>query len=196
MPNDELTGKNLDDASLAGSDLSDADLSHTSMRRAELKGANLRGATLAGADLHGARLDGVDLTGANLHDADLTGASLHGVDLDQAATTEGIRLSGAKGLGEQVARESDDRASGAHMEEAAEDILLITRDIAQVAREVATSRAVSGQGQEVPTDTDRRAAIERIEELRVRRALVEERMMSIIEDSISDRRRPSSGASS
>jgi uncharacterized protein YjbI with pentapeptide repeats len=191
MPNDELTGKNLDDASFAGSDLSDADLSHTSMRRAELKGANLRGATLAGADLHGARLDGVDLTGANLHDTDLTGASLHGVDLDQAATTEGIRLAGAKGLSEQVARESDDSAPGAHMEEAAEDILLITRDIAQVARDVATSRAASGQGSELPTDTDRRAAIERIDELRARRDLVEERLMSLIEDGMSDRRRPS-----
>lgn len=192
MPNDEVIGKNFDDASFAGSDLSDADLSRTSLRRAELKGANLRGATLAGADLHGARLDGVDLTGADLRDADLTDASLHGVNLDQAASTEGIRLAGAKGLGEQVACDSDDHASEAHMHEAAEDMLLITRDIAQVARDVATARAAaSGHLNAEPSDTDRRAAMERIDELRARRNLVEERMMSLIEDGMSDRRRPS-----
>lgn len=193
MPNDELTGKNLDDASFAGSDLSDADLSHTSLRRADLKGANLQGATLAGADLHGARLDEADLAGADLREADLTNASLQGVDFDQAASTEGVRLAGARGLGKQVAREPDDRASDAHMDEAAKDILLITRDIAQVARDVSTATASSGQVREVPTDTDRRAAIQRIDELRARRHLVEERMISVIEDGMSDARRPESG---
>lgn len=190
MSDHDRPRKNLDDASLSGSDLSDADLARASLRRARLNDANLQGATLAGADLHGARLDGADVTGTDLRDADLTGASLHGVDLDQAATTEGIRLAGAKGLGEEVARGQDGGAADVHMKEASEDILLITRDIAQVARELTTASAASGEGGVAPTDTDRRAAMERIDELRARRHLLEERMMSLIEDGMSDMRRP------
>lgn len=103
MPKDQLTGTNLDHVSLSGSDLSDADLSRSSLRQSQLKGAKLRGANLSGSDLQGAHLEQADVTGADLSHADLTGASLQGVDLTQAASIDGIILTGAAGVPDELA---------------------------------------------------------------------------------------------
>lgn len=181
MSKDDLAHKNLDDASLAGSNLSDADLSHASLRRTRLTGANLQRATLAGADLHGARLDGADVTDADLRDADLTGASLHGVDLDRAATTTGIRLAGAQGLSDEVADDRDDQAESLHLARAAEDIVLLTQDIAAMARAALDQPSPAGATDAV---AHRRAAVARIADLQARRNLVEDRILSLLEDQV------------
>ncbi|HEV2127847.1 MAG TPA: pentapeptide repeat-containing protein [Thermomicrobiales bacterium] len=171
MSPDDRTHKNYDDVNLSGADLSESDLSSASLRRSQLKGANLQNATLAGSDLHGAHLDHANVTGADLRGADLTGASLHGVDLDRAATIVGARFAGATGVTGDRTADDDTQALEDHVAQAAEDIVLITRDIAALAS------AASG-----PDDEDRSSIPERIAELQRRRSLLEERMLSLIDD--------------
>jgi hypothetical protein len=185
---DDLAHKNLDDVNLAGSDLSHADLSNTSLRRSRLKGANLQHATLADADLHGAQLDHADLTDADLRNADLTGASLHGVDLDQAALTDGLRLAGAKGVDGEVERSHDEQAAHVHIAQTVEEMTALNREIAETAHAACSSTVVTGQRSDVSADADRRAAIEHIEGLTVRRDLLEERLLSIMEEPITHER--------
>lgn len=103
MPKDDLAGKNLDDIGLDHTNLEKSDLSKSSLRRSNLRGTNLRGANLAGTDLRDAHLQDADVTGADLSGADLSGASLAGVDLEQAATIDGLTLTGATGLPEDGA---------------------------------------------------------------------------------------------
>jgi uncharacterized protein YjbI with pentapeptide repeats len=123
MPSEHLAGKNLNHVNLSGTDLSDSDLSQASLRRAHLEGAKLQNANLAGSDLQGARLKDADVSGADLHNADLTEADLRGVDLDRAASTEGVRLAGAKGVPPEVAEQAaEDRVVSVHWDaDAAED---------------------------------------------------------------------------
>lgn len=189
MPNNHVSRKNLDDASLDGADLSDNDLTDASMRRSRLKGANLQHAALAGADLHGAQLDGADVTGADLRDADLTDASLHGVDLDRAATTEGVRLAGARGIGDSVLQDRDDNAPLGHLTETTADILALTQDIADVARAVLDpADASSTPG--VRPDAATRHVVAQIVDLQARRNLLEDRILSLLDEQAA--RRPAS----
>jgi uncharacterized protein YjbI with pentapeptide repeats len=181
MSKDDLSRKNLDDASFAGSDLSDTELSHTSLRRSQLQGANLQRAELAGADLHGAQLDGADLTGANLRDADLTGASLHGVDLERAASTEGARLSGARGLGEAGLPDRDDDGPRVHLAQATADILSLTRDIAEAARAALDPAEPPDTPDAAPGAVDQHV-VARIVTLQARRNLLEDRILSLLEE--------------
>lgn len=108
MPKDDLSGKKLDHVSLSGANLADSDLSKSSLRRSHLEGASLRNANLAESDLQGAHLDHADLTGAVLRNADLTEADLRGADLGRAATTEGAKLAGAKGVPPERAEQAAD----------------------------------------------------------------------------------------
>lgn len=186
--NDDLAPKNLDDVNLAGADLSDADLSNASLRRSQLKGANLQHATLAGADLHGAQLDHADLTGADLRNADLTGASLHGVDLDRAAMTDGLQLAGAKGVDDEVERSQNEQPAHVHIAQTVEEMMALNGEIAETAHTVFGSTVVTGQRSDVSADADRRAAIDHIEGLKVRRDLLEERLLSIIEETMTHER--------
>jgi len=122
MPKDDLSGKKLDHISLAGADLSEWDLSHASLRRSHLEGAKLQNANLAESDLHGAHLEHADLTGAILSHTNLTEADLHGVDLQRAATTEGAKLDGAKGVPPEVVEQVEaDRVLSVRWEEEARD---------------------------------------------------------------------------
>lgn len=102
MPNDDLSGKQMDHVSLSGANLADANLSQSSFRHAQLKGTNLQHANLDGSDLRGAHMEGADITGASLRDTDLSDASLHGVDLGRAARMDGITLTGAKGVSDAL----------------------------------------------------------------------------------------------
>jgi uncharacterized protein YjbI with pentapeptide repeats len=181
---DDLARKNLDDVNLAGADLSHADLSNASLRRSRLKGANLQHATLAGADLHGAQLDHADLTDADLRDADLTGATLRGVDLDRAAMTDGLLLAGAKGVDGEVERSDREQPADLHLPQTVEEMMALNREIAETAHTVFGATATTGQRSGVSADADRRAAIEHIEALKVRRNLLEERLLSIIAEGI------------
>jgi uncharacterized protein YjbI with pentapeptide repeats len=70
----DLSGAQMEVATLSQADLTGAKLIGANLRMAELQGAYLTGAYLTGADLREARLQGADLTRADLRDADLTGA--------------------------------------------------------------------------------------------------------------------------
>jgi uncharacterized protein YjbI with pentapeptide repeats len=107
MTNDDLSGQNLDHVNLSGANLSDSDLSKSSLRRSHLKGTNLQHANLEHSDLHGAHLEGSDVAGADLRHTDFSGAHLHGVDLGQAASTEGITLTGARGVSDKLVQQAE-----------------------------------------------------------------------------------------
>jgi hypothetical protein len=117
MPNDDLSGQNLDHVNLSGANLSNSDLSRSSLRRSHLKGTNLQHANLEHSDLRGAHLEGSDVAGADLRHADFSEANLHGVDLSQAASTEGITLTGATGVSDEMAQRAEvDRVVGVRWE--------------------------------------------------------------------------------
>lgn len=107
MPNDDLSNQNLDHVNLSGANLADSDLSRSSLRRSHLKGVNLQHADLTHSDLHGAHLEGADVAGADLRHTDFSEADLHAVDLSQAASTEGITLTGATGVSEEMAQQAE-----------------------------------------------------------------------------------------
>jgi hypothetical protein len=93
---------------LRGRDLRNARLDRSTLRNADLTGANIEGASLAGADLREARLEravisGADLSGARLDKADLTGAILRGANLARAALS-GADLTGADLIGANLAK--------------------------------------------------------------------------------------------
>ena len=120
MRSEHLAGKNLNHVSLSGANLSDSDLSHASLRGAHLEGAKLQNTKLAGSDLQGAHLKGADVSGADLHNTNLTEADLRGVDLGRAASNEGVRLAGAKGVSSEVAEHAaDDRVVSVHWDDKA-----------------------------------------------------------------------------
>lgn len=173
---DDRIRKNFDDANMSGANLDDADLDDASMRRSNLEGATLKNAHLAGSDLHGAQLDHADVTGADLHDADLTGASLYDVDLDRAASTEGIHLAGATGVTGHLADDRHDQTLPRHIVQATDDIQRLTAEIVTVARRAALAPAGA-------TGADaRREAAARVSDLQERRRLLEDRVLSLLED--------------
>lgn len=174
--NDDHTRKNFDDVNLSGANLDDAELDDASMRRTNLEGATLRNAHMAGSDLHGAQLDHADVTGADLRNADLTGASLYGVDLDRAASTEGIHLAGATGVTGRLADGRRDHTLPKHVVQATDDIQRLTLEIVTVARQGALAPAGA-------TGADaRREAAAQVTDLRERRSLLEDRVLSLLED--------------
>lgn len=81
------------------------------------------------------------------------------------------------------------RQKSPHIAQAVEEMMALNRGIAEAARAVSTPSTRASQDTSMPTDEDRRAAVDRIAELRVRRNLLEERILSIIEESMSDQRR-------
>lgn len=93
IPSPDLSGANLQRASLRGADLtrvnlSSADLSGTNLEGADLRGADLHNAILRGASLCKANLGEADLHEANLRRADLEGADLHKANLRRANLQE------------------------------------------------------------------------------------------------------------
>ena len=99
-----LTGANIQRASLLDAQLEDATLSRAHLddarlERAHLKGAHLEGAHLEGASLKGAHLEHAVLSGAHLEHAFLPNADLEDTDLTAAhldgAILVGVHLEGA-----------------------------------------------------------------------------------------------------
>ena len=90
----DLGGADLSDAYLGGADLSDAYLRGAYLRGADLGGADLSDAYLGGADLNDAYLRGAYLRGADLSDAYLGGADLSDAYLG-GADLRGAYLGGA-----------------------------------------------------------------------------------------------------
>lgn len=177
----QLSNKNLDDANLSGSDLSDADLSQASLRRSRLTGAKLERANLAESDLHGAHLAHVDVTGADLRNADLTDARLHGVDLGQAASTDGVRLAGAKGVTGELAELASRPAEQVHLERVLERIADLHRECAEAVHALFGSGGTVDEDGKAPTDADRRVAMERIGAIRRRQDALENELLTTIE---------------
>ena len=86
----DLTGVNLEGASLEGANLRGARLEGAILEGANLRGARLERASLEGANLKGANLEGAILEGANLRGASLEGANLRGARLE-GTILEGTR---------------------------------------------------------------------------------------------------------
>lgn len=99
----DLSGQNLEQASLQQAKLAGANLSAANLKYANLSGANLRDANLSGADLTQANIAMTDFSGA-----DLTGARLQGsyqgttvfkdADLSGATWQDG-KVCGAESIG-------------------------------------------------------------------------------------------------
>jgi uncharacterized protein YjbI with pentapeptide repeats len=89
----DLQGQNLSGAQLQNASLANANLQGANLSGAQLQGATLTGANLAGADLNGAQLVSAVLSGANLGGANLNGANLTGAKLD-GASLAGANLNG------------------------------------------------------------------------------------------------------
>jgi hypothetical protein len=82
----DLSGANLQRATLCGANLSEvdlsmADLSWANLSEVDLSMADLSWANLSGADLSGANLSEAYLRNVNLNEADLTGANLKNANL-------------------------------------------------------------------------------------------------------------------
>ena len=107
----DLTGANLESATLCranlahaiirganlrASKLQGANLSNASLYQANLKGADLCGSNLGKSDLRFACLEQTNLLRANLNRANLLGASLTGACLDQADLTGAILPDGTR----------------------------------------------------------------------------------------------------
>lgn len=116
----DLSGQELEEASLNGSDFSGGNLWLANLKSASFEGTTLSRARMAGADLRyarlsGTRLDGADLRGADLSSADgtralFTGADLTGARLDHA-TLEDADLSDAALPGVDLSAANGSRAS-------------------------------------------------------------------------------------
>jgi len=86
LERDDLSGENLQSASLGFCDLSGknfrgADLSHAHLGYSDLRGADLRNANLFAANLGAADLRGADLRYCDLRNANLEGAQMVGADI-------------------------------------------------------------------------------------------------------------------
>ena len=175
MTKRDLAKQHLDYTNLAGTDLSDTDLSKSSLRRANLKGVKLRNADLSESDLHGAHLEHADVTGANLQNADLSEANLHGVDLERAASTDGVRLAGAKGVPFVTSTAPDVAMEHAHLERAVAEL---NDAIARAATSV-----YNPPGRPEP-EASQPLCVAHIGDLRSRRDALEDRLVSLLDEGI------------
>lgn len=119
-PGVDLSGQELEEASLDGSDFTGANLWLANLKSASFEGTALSKARMAGADLRyarlaGTRLDGADLRGGDLSSADATRAHFTGADLTRArldhATLEDADLSDAALPGADLSAANGSRAS-------------------------------------------------------------------------------------
>lgn len=170
MPKDNLSGKNLDHVNLSGTDMSDADMSHSSLRRSQLKGTKLNNADLAESDLRGAHLGHADVTGTNLRDADLSESDLRGVDLGRAASVEGAKLTGARGVSGELANAAGKSSEQLGVGHVLEEVVELNRQILEAVRSLFDPR------QRENAEAERRGDIERIDALRQRRDALENRL--------------------
>lgn len=189
MSKDDLSGKKLDHASLSNTDLSESNLSKASLRHSQLKGANLRNTDLTESDLRGAHLEHADVTGANLHNADLSDADLRGVDLSRAASVEGAKIGGARGIAEDIAAKADDdRVIDVGWEDVQRDQLSnhdLLRYVVGLNQQIVTEAQALIEGEttsNVPTDTGRRFAIEQMNQLRERRDKMEAQLVHLLSE--------------
>jgi len=119
-PGLDLSGQELEEASLDASDFTGGNLWLANLKSASFEGTTLTRARMAGADLRyarlvGTRLDGADLRGADLSSADATRALFIGADLTRArldhATLEEADLSDAALPGADLSAANGSRAS-------------------------------------------------------------------------------------
>jgi uncharacterized protein YjbI with pentapeptide repeats len=84
----DLNRANLSGAHLGKAEFSQVDLNHALLSRANLSGARLNEVKLSGADLSGADLSGADLRETEFSRANLSGADLSGANLSEANLIE------------------------------------------------------------------------------------------------------------
>ncbi len=102
----DLSGVNLEGASLCSASFAGTNLAGAILRGADLSSASLLGADLEGADCSDANLTGVDLRGANLHKATLSGAILRGADLRSGSEAGDGSDPGSLGTGTTIVTEA------------------------------------------------------------------------------------------
>jgi len=102
-PEARLSGMFLNSADLSGMDLQGATMMGTYLSGANLSGCCLRSVRIAGADLRhsllrGACMEGIRLSGCQLDYADFRGASLANAELVSAESIRGADFTGTSGL--------------------------------------------------------------------------------------------------